>query len=242
MHEIEKWLKDSDNWKVGLMLYSKYGRFKSVLTTFEVIGENKATIASLKEHLKKELAHIQAQEVLHVAEASNLPAIITTAQTLAAGIDTAPLQLKANQLYAQMGSLHARLLAVNTDEFRKELVTDLLQLQKQWVILMRQIDNPELAAPLTDGRAPLAVSPEKKETNAKNLAGHELQQLLNLRSKVTRAEREQIPAYRAKLAKGDNKKVSEKLKNRLRELAAWKKRIEELETVTNGKETAGSIS
>jgi hypothetical protein len=51
-----------------------------------------------------------------------------------------------------------------------------------------------------------------------------------LRSKISRAEREQIPGYRADLVKHpENKKLEQKLNRRMAEVQAWKNQVIQLE-------------
>ena len=209
------------------MLYSKYGRFKSVLATLHAMGQNHITEKTLENHLRSELAYITAEEA---NRAANAQAITQTQPETAPMAHIAPLQEEANKVYAEMGALHSRLLVVN-DQERKDMAGRILQLQNKWVQLMRKIDNPELSAPVADERASVPVNPPQKTTEAKKLSGEDYQELMNLRSKVTRAEREQIPAYQAKLEKGDNPNVKRKLEERIKELAIWKARIIELETL-----------
>ena len=102
MHEIELWIRDGKNWQKGLMLYSKYGRFKSVLATLHAMGQNHITEKTLENHLRSELAYITAEEA---NRAANAQAITQTQPETAPMAHIAPLQEEANKVYAEMGGI-----------------------------------------------------------------------------------------------------------------------------------------
>lgn len=227
-HEIQLWLEGGKNYQEGKALYSKYGKHKSLLATLKAMGDNRNCEKMLEERLRKILSDSKLRglntdglliEMPHIGKA-------TRKQTFHVDDTLAKLQLEANAIYAQMGKVHARLLAVKTDEERAELRTELIdKLQAEWCIKVYQRDYY-----MKHGQFPPDEKPAKKETQSNTLDSNNHARLMLLRSKVSRAINEQLPSYKKKLDKNANdKKTAKKLEAREKELELWKAEIVELE-------------
>lgn len=217
MEEIEEWFGGYKDFATGLILYQKYGPFQSVYHTLRNLGENQLTNKTLQEHLRRTLDKSKSVTVTanYQSVTSPLPA-----QT---SFDASEIRKKANKLYSEMGALHSRLLAIKTVDERRGVMVRFHQLHKEWCAMMHRVEYFEM-----HGKEP-PINPLKGTLKKTTAAGDAYKELIALRSKVSRAERDQIPKYMAE-------KNEKKLKKRTAELEQWKKRIAELENPTDGPE------
>jgi hypothetical protein len=239
MEELKQWIEKDKGWDTGLMLLSKYGRPGNV-TILRRMGPNNATRKTLVTEIKSLYKRLNKPEST-AKSAVSIPATSTPTVRLIKATEqfkpdntglAAELKDSANKVYQEMGMTHARLLSAATDEERAKLRYQLIDVQqKKFVQLMYQHDYVHQHGVMPPTNTPVP----KKKTAAATLDGKAHQELTLLRSKVTRAEREQIPAYEAAIAKNpDNKKAATKLANRKAEVIKWRERIEELEKGNNG--------
>lgn len=231
MHEIETWLnKPRRDFNEGLILISKYGASKASAGIFKRQGDNEFTLRSMEALLRSRLKHVGEEESPLSEKAVNEPALTTPAPPPAGNPKADFDQLKlaeANRLYSEMGMVHARIGSAN-DADRPALAAKLLELQEKWAATMYEAKY---------NRQPQLPKNSRIKTNAKALPGNEHAELMLLRSKVTKAQNEQIPNYQRKLAspatnsKGKKKQenIRAKMEARIKEVEQWKKRIKELE-------------
>lgn len=233
LHEIEIWLQGGKDFATGKMLYSKYGKYKSVLAALSTGGTNtnnkklleKSLRKALEQHTEKNKEQIVVTVYASGKTQASIMQVNNEADTTAASI-----QIEANKMYSEMGVIHARLGAASTNEERKVLRKLLINKQEQWGELLSKRDYY-----IAHGKLP-EVKKVKKVTKANTLPQSGHQRLTLLRSKVTRAINEQIPGYDLKLKKSPgNANIAKKRADRLKELEAWKAEIIELENGnTNG--------
>lgn len=221
MHEIDAWLKNGKQWGEGMLLLSKYGTIASVYSILAQAGETKPTKAKLENSLRNILAKTKAV----AAPVHPAPVLTVTEQPAAPqadALEVAALTAQVNAAYSEMGVIHARILATDSQTHRASLYQEFLAKQRVFAELAHRRDHLQ-----EYGTLPEPVI--KKVTNAKHLPGTEHAELMLLRSKVSRAINEQIPAYRCKTGE----KWRKKLERRLEEVEQWKARIAELEKCPN---------
>lgn len=213
VEEIQEWFSGGKDFQAGLILYSKYGPYESVYNTLKNLGENQVTKKTLQDHLRRVADNMQK------ATPAPAPVIAKKEQT---AFDASEHRQKANKVYSEMGAVHSRILATKEQSERAAVMRRFHALHKEWCSLMHQVEYFE-----EHGKLPEAVQPTRKKTSASQLTGNAYKELCLLRSKVTRAEREQIPKYQLE-------KKDAKLKSRLADVELWKKRIAELENAEDG--------
>lgn len=225
MHEIEKWFNGDRNYQKGILLYSKYGKFSSVESMLRNLPDNKQSRELMEDHLNRILVANKAptEQPSPAVEKSKgiLLGIIKTSKAVVKECNKTELQETANKLYAEMGAAQARISAYGSNEERAVACKAFLELQKRWAEAQYTSDVFEETGALPE--EPLYKPTERKKTKAAELTGSDYKKLTTLRSKVSRAEREQIPLYKT------SPKFAAKLKKRLVEVEEWKKQIIQLE-------------
>ena len=216
MHEIEQWLKNGKAWEAGLVLLDKYGTIRSVYATLRKMGASKPTKEKLEQQLRKELKKLKNPE-----DAKALPAAPVIKPVDLSKVEE--LTAQANKHYATMGALQARVLATADQSGRRKLYRDFLDAQFEFA-------NAAFDRDYFEEHGVLPEPVKKKISVVKSLPGSLYAELIGLRSKVTRAEREQIPLYKTKT--GD--RWAKKLAEREADVVKWKIRITQLEQLPNG--------
>ncbi len=221
MHEIEKWFAGNRDYNRGILLYSKYGQHRSVESLLRSMPESRTSRELLEDHLKRIITAAPKHEPAPEPPKATIAKPSAVKKKIPVLTDLQFYKDAANKLYAQMGAEQARLPAYATDAERATASGRFLRLQAEWAEAQYRADVLEETGELPT--EPLYKAKEKKKTKVTELSGSDYKKLTTLRSKVSRAEREQIPAYQS------NPKYAAKLKKRLAEVAEWKSQIAQLE-------------
>lgn len=212
-HEIKVWLR-SPEWNQGLFLLSKYSQHPSIRQAIIMMGESRVSKAKMVSTL---------QAILDLATPTEAPAPEKTIAPPTPKEDNLLRSLteNCNANYQRMAVIHARIATTKTQEDRLEISKQFDAAQLVWAESQFQKDHY-----LKHNKLP---EPKKKETTTKLLPASDLAELLNLRSKVSRAQNQQIPSYIKKLLSNPkDKKTTKKLEKRQTELAQWQARINQL--------------
>lgn len=219
MKEVNAWLSDEHkDYQQGLILLQKYGN-KLVYQSLLKMAETKMTLEALERSLRKIQKPEPKKKINIVVEAPMIDALAEKVKNIHL---TAPntidqYRLAANKLYSEMAFVHAKLIPTEKLEERAKLMAKFYRLQSDWVAAMEDSKHfQEHGSP--------KPRQEKKVTKVAQLSGSDFHRLTALRSKVSRAERDQLPKY---LAEGNMKKYNA----RLAEVEEWK---EEIKTLENG--------
>ncbi len=216
MQEIEQWLKSgTKDFAQGLILLEKYGGSKTAVFVLKNNGINPITKECLQRTIQKHYDRWSKHPAPKVDQENVKAPVNGVINPVKSKPDVDALKEAANQAYAHMGAIHAKLLAVKTVAERKKLMATFYKHHAEFCAKSTDADHLEAHGTLPD-------PPKKKVTNAKALTGSDFQRLTLLRSKVSRAERQQIPEY----IKTNNKV---KLERKQADLAAWKEEIKKLE-------------
>ena len=216
MQELQEWLKSSTkDFAQGLILLEKYGGSKNAVFVLKNNGINPITKECLERTIRKHYDRWHKHPTPTVDQTKAKAPVNRVLNPVKSKPDVDALKAAANQAYAQMGAIHAKLLAVKTVAERKKLMATFYKHHEEFCSKSSDADHLEAHGTLPE-------PPKKKVTNAKALSGSDFQRLTLLRSKVSRAERQQIPEY----IKANNKI---KLERKQADLAAWKEEIKKLE-------------
>ena len=171
MKDIIDWLNNPKDYKQGVHLYDLYGGYKSVVTM-------------LTNHHNKEKLVTVLRELKNKLPSKSTPVTTTTTTTSSSylsKIDTA-----WHKLYAEMSLYHARMAAVDTDEQRRTLAQQVLQLERQCATHWEQRDY------YVQNGKPMPVKPvkPKKVTKSSELSANDHKRLTNLRTYLSINKRE----------------------------------------------------
>lgn len=237
MHEIQLWINGKKDYSTGVMLYSKYGPYKTVLAMLQK-GETQLTRAKLNEALievwgtlKKDIATRQKQEQKTIT-AEPLPITVTGQQP--APVIYAPYDIRgakdethkkliqtANRIYAEMAVYHARLGNCETNEQRFNLAKLILETQTRWIAATKQRDTYANTGKLTR---------KKRKQKAKDdIKPNELRRLFTMRTAYSNYKNHRLPASEARFAAFPTRKNKKNLERTQAAVKRYKEAIEKLE-------------
>ena len=224
MQDLENWFTNKD-YATGVMLYSKYGKYKSVLRLLQ-LGENDLRRSKLLDCMNRLRVSVGAE----VEERSKAKSIATpyTSSSSQITVDAkatpqAILQLdkKWKPLYGEMATLHARLLAVDTKEMRYSLAMRITDLHSEITGYWEQI-----AYYKQHGKMPEKVLRKKVK---EGITSSDLRKLTNARTALSNYTRKRLPAAQARLNTNPTAKNKTNLERTLAAIEKYKKQISEYE-------------
>jgi hypothetical protein len=225
MHDLEAWFSSKD-YSTGVMLYSKYGKYKRVLFLLQK-GETELNRGKLLDCLNRLRGTVQ-EEIKARTEAIKgvpLPYTSATAQINVAVNADDPVILaldkKWKPLYGEMAMLHSRLLAVDSKDARYSLAVRISDLHAEIVTYWEQIAHYRKHGKLPDK----VVRKKVKE----GITQTDLRKLTTNRTALSHYTRHRLPAAQARLATEPNAKNKKNLERTEAAIEKYKKIIAELE-------------
>lgn len=224
MHDLEAWFSEKD-YSTGVMLYSKYGKYKRVLFLLQK-GETELNRSKLLDCLNR-LRTTVKQEVEARTKAVggiNSPPV-SGGVAQGAGVVTDEIILKLDAkwkpLYGEMAMLHSRLLAVESKEARYSLAMRISDIHSELVGYWEQISYYK-----KHGKLPEKTARKKVRDD---ITPNDLRKLMTTRTALTNYEKHRLTAAMARLNAEPTAKNKTNLERTQKAIEKYKKTIADLE-------------
>lgn len=217
MHDLEAWFSNKD-YSTGVMLYSKYGKYKRVLFLLQK-GETELNRGKLLDCLTRLRTTVKQEVEARTKAVEEFKQTIEPNQKP----DEVILKLDAKwkPLYGEMAMLHSRLLAVETKEARYSLAMRISDIHSELVGYWEQI-----AYYKKHGKLPEKTARKKVRDD---ISPSDLRKLMTTRTALTNYEKHRLPAAMARLNAQPTAKNKKNLERTKAAIEKYKKTIAELE-------------
>jgi hypothetical protein len=229
MHQIQEWLNNEKRtYAEGVHLYSLYGKYPSVLKLLQK-EETSLTRTKLNEVLRDTWQKIKPdieERTKAVQEFKTESLAIEKKEEAGDGeseLDSVVqgLDAKWKPIYGEMAMVHARLGVCETNEQRYNLALRISELEAQIMAIWEQRDTY-----LNTGKLP---EKKTKITKAKDLPSSAHAELINLRTYVSRMEKQVLPNLITKQEQKPTPVRAKRIEENKKKLDGWKTRIKILE-------------
>lgn len=218
MKEIEEWLRGNRDYYRGVHLYAMFGKYQSVVALLKR-GESELNRGKLLDSLlrtlntaKTDIEKIAAQ----ITDDDSNQKIEDKKDAYLISIDK-----KWKPMYAEMSTMHARLLAVETKEMRYALAVRITDIHSVLIDLWNERDHYMK----TGKRKEKLFKRKAKE----NLSDSELRKLLSLRANLSAYEKHRLPSAQARLSTEPNAKNKKNLERTIAAIEKYRAAIKNLQ-------------
>lgn len=234
MHPIIQWLKSDKDYTQGVLLYARFGPYKSLLAILQK-GETASNKKKLHEALREIAATITTKTVTPQPAQPSTPGKTAPKSTevnntasfapydIRSARDTTHKTLieQANKIYAEMAVYHARLQPCDTDQKRYNMALLVLETESKWLAAIEARDHYAKTGKLL----------RKKRTKkiSDTITQNDLRKLLNLRTALSAYTRKRLPAAEARYKQQPTAKNKVNLERTKQAIEKYKSEIEKLQ-------------